>query len=178
MRPNYKTLLIAVSLFAACAAGAAEPESSAAVWTAKEADFVYRGFTTRYTCDGLRDKIKRILLDLGARDDIKLVATGCAADSGQPSPLPRVHIKMSVLVPVESPSGDAAAVTAHWQDRSLRAGATGYIGMGDCELVEQVGHEILPLFTTRNVKDESRCVPHQLSSGRPKLTLESLQVSG
>ena len=35
-----------------------EPQS--AVWTDKELTFVYQGFTTKYSCDGLRDKVRGV----------------------------------------------------------------------------------------------------------------------
>jgi hypothetical protein len=34
-----------------------------------------------------------------------------------------------------------------------------------CELVEQIKHSFLPLFTTRNVDYHSNCVAHQVSRG-------------
>ena len=34
-------------------------------------NFFYTGRTSRYSCDGLRDKVRAMLLDLGARRDIR-----------------------------------------------------------------------------------------------------------
>ena len=58
------------------------------------------GFTTHYTCDGLRDTIKEMLLQLGARkDDLKVTEQPCSGDPDRPNPFPGVKIKMSVLQP-------------------------------------------------------------------------------
>ncbi len=61
-----------------------------AVWTPKEIQFTYMGFTTHYTCDGLRDTIKEMLLQLGARkDDLKVTEQPCAGNPDRPNPFPR-----------------------------------------------------------------------------------------
>src|SRR6202021_3676646 len=71
-----------------------------AVWTQKEFKFTYQGFTTKYSCDGLHDKMRRILLEFGARkQDLKIGEWGCSGRSGLPDPFPGVIVKMSVLVP-------------------------------------------------------------------------------
>src|SRR5947209_1353949 len=49
----------------------------AAVWREQHVDFFYKGRTSRYSCDGLRDKVRAMLLDLGARRDLKITAIGC-----------------------------------------------------------------------------------------------------
>jgi len=53
--------------------GEQAPAMEAAVWTPKEVQFTYMGFTSKYTCDGLRDTVREMLLHLGARkDDLKV----------------------------------------------------------------------------------------------------------
>src|ERR1700687_3092690 len=56
----------------------------AAVWREQHLDFFYMGRTSRYSCDGLRDKVRAMLLDLGARRDLKIAAIGCADDDRPP----------------------------------------------------------------------------------------------
>ena len=79
-------LLCASGLLAGAAAAAAPqaPASAStlsAVWKEQRFDFFYTGRTARYSCDGLRDKVRAMLLDLGARRDLKIAAIGCE-DSG------------------------------------------------------------------------------------------------
>ncbi|WP_457825246.1 hypothetical protein, partial [Staphylococcus aureus] len=89
----------------ALCAGAARAEGTAgeaqsAVWTPKELTFVYQGFTTRYSCDGLRDKIRGVLLDLGAqKKGLKVSELGCSSPNGRPDPFPGVRIRINVLQP-------------------------------------------------------------------------------
>lgn len=97
----------------AFAAAAAEQSAQAAVWTPKEFRFVYQGFTTHYTCDGLRDKIRETLLRLGARkDDLYITESPCAAPAGRPTPFPGVFVRMNVLVPVGSGAQAGSGSTA------------------------------------------------------------------
>jgi hypothetical protein len=158
-------------------APAGEPQS--AVWTEKELTFVYQGFTTRYSCDGLRDKVRSVLLDLGAqKKDLKVMEMGCASPAGRPDPFPGVRVKMRVLQPADSPDAAKAAdptpVAAHWQPVDLKLRDNFTTDSGECELVEQIRHKIVPLFAARNVDLQTTCIPHQATVGRPILKMEVL----
>ena len=160
---------------AAMAAGEGVPDPTAAaegatqaVWTTKEFKLTYMGFTTKYSCEGLADKVKMILLTLGARkDDLHVTETGCL-EAYRPSPLPGVRVRMSVLEPVsgtqaDNGSGSDAVVNAHWQPVQLKLDADSVTEAGECELVEQVKRQVIPLFATRDVKFSfADCVPHHL----------------
>lgn len=144
-----------------------------AVWTAKELRFVFMGFTSRYSCDGLRDKIRVILKDFGARDDMQVTESPCSGPLGRPTKFPGVSIKINVLQPA-SDAADSGAVAAHWQRVELPGPGDAVRQAGDCELVEQVKQSILPLFATRAVHYHSTCVPNQLSIGGTSLTADVL----
>ena len=144
-----------------------------AVWTAKELRFVYMGFTSHYSCDGLRDKIRVILRDFGARDDMQVSESPCPGALGRPTRFPGVNIKVNVLQPASGAS-DSGAVAAHWKRVELPGSGDVVREAGDCELVEQVKQSILPLFATRDVQYRSTCVPHQLSIGGTSLTADVL----
>ena len=146
-----------------------------AVWVPKEFKFTYQGFTTKYSCDGLRDKIRTVLLNLGARKDLQVNSWGCAGPSGVPDPFPGVTVKMNVLVPADVATSSAeAAVPSHWKPMKLQLDRSPLSEAGECELVEQVKQKILPLFTTRNVDFKNNCIPHQLSPGGTLLSAEVL----
>lgn len=148
-----------------------------AVWTQKEFKFIYQGFTTKYSCDGLHDKMRRILLELGARkQDLKIGEWGCSGRSGVPDPFPGVIVKMSVLVPIDGARAPGAepAVPSHWRALKLKLDNSSLAEAGECELVEQVKQQVVPLFSTRNVDLKNTCVPHQLTPGGTQLTAEVL----
>ncbi|MDB6101001.1 MAG: hypothetical protein JWO52_1000 [Gammaproteobacteria bacterium] len=162
------------SVAGSASANAAAGESQPAVWTEKELTFVYQGFTTRYSCDGLRDKVRSVLLDLGARKkDLKVQQLGCSSPTGRPDPFPGVRVKMSVLRPA-SGTADDQAVAAHWKPVDLKLRDSFTTDSGECELVEQIRHKIVPLFATRNVDLKTTCIPHQATAARPSLRLEVL----
>ncbi len=148
-------------------ASAGQPGSQstqAAVWTPREVKFTYMGFTSYYSCDGLRDTIKDMLLQLGARkDDLKVFEEPCSGDPDRPNPFPGVRIKMSVLAPAQSASSpDTRTVPAQWKTVKLPTRKNPIDAAGECELLEQFRKSILPAFTTRNVDLHATCVPHQL----------------
>jgi hypothetical protein len=145
----------------------------AAVWREQHLDFFYMGRTSRYSCDGLRDKVRAMLLDLGARRDLKIAAIGCE-DSGRiraKSPAPRLNITFSAPA-LPDPSvkplhqGDLAATDARFESFTIASDAFRNLGLGDCELVEEFAHQILPKLVTRTLKRDINCVPYQASGGR------------
>lgn len=156
--------------------GEAPAADQAAVWTPKEVDFVYMGFTTHYTCDGLRDTVREMLLQLGARkSDLKVTEQPCSGDPNRPNPFPGVKIKMSVLTPAPAtPSQDTQVVQAQWKPVKLPQRGSTLDAAGQCELLEQFNQKVLPLFTTRNVDLHATCVPHQLEPLGTKLQAEVL----
>jgi hypothetical protein len=147
------------------------PSVQAAVWTPKQLEFQYVGFTTKYTCDGLLLKIKSVLTMLGARQ-LQVRSAGCVGSSA-PETVTGVYIKMNVLQPVAGATKDAA-VPALWQPVDLLARRDPVDAAADCELIEQIEVKILPLFSTRNVQYSSACAAHHLYVGGTKLTAEVL----
>lgn len=148
---------------------AAAKDTVAAVWVPKKTRFIYQGFTTRYTCSGLRDEVAHLLRKLGAQD-LHVEEVPCSSRPGVPSPFPGVTVTMRVLVPASSPEASrhksaAAPVQAHWQEVVLMPSNAGFDSQGNCELIEEFKESFLPLFSTRNVKYESTCVPYQLTMG-------------
>jgi hypothetical protein len=162
-------------LWAADESGSGVP----AVWADKELTFVYMGFTTRYSCDGLRDKMRGVLLDLGAeKKSLKVLQTGCSSAAGRPDPFPGVRVKMRVLQPAgtgTSTDDKQPPVAAHWQPLDLKFRDSFTMDSGECELMEQIHQKVLPLFSVRNVEFKSTCIPHQASATRPILKSEVLK---
>jgi hypothetical protein len=168
--------------FMASQAGAATPPPAAplppgnpvaAVWKEQHIDFFYMGRTARYSCEGLRDKVRAMLLDLGARRDLKIMAIGCE-DYGRVrvnSMAPSLNITFSApALPDASVKplreGDLAATDARFETFTISSDAFRNMGIGDCELVEEFTHQILPKLVTRGLKRDITCVPYQQSGSR------------
>jgi len=164
-----------------CAPAWANPQSEpsagsgreSAVWAPKELDFAYQGFTTKYSCDGLQERMRDVLLKLGARPDLRVRGYGCTRPG--PDPLAGVSIKMNVLQPAGKQG--APAVPVHWQRVDLLTGLyeqDPVDAAADCELIGQIKQKILPLFATRNVDYRSTCEAHHLVPGGTRLKAEVL----
>jgi hypothetical protein len=174
-------LLFALRLYAGNLGGDPTP----AVWKEQHLDFLYRGITSRYSCDGLRDKMRLLLLELGARRDMKILATGCdysLAPRFGNGPVPNLRVVFSAPALPDAAAkplhpGDLAAVSASFQPFSVTADAFRRFDIGDCELVEEFARQILPKFTARDVKKDITCVPNQLSGMPFLLRGEVLKVS-
>lgn len=167
--PRLAAAAAAATLLAAVPALAAPQDSVSAVWVPKHVQFIYQGFTTRYSCDGLRDEIRDMLNKLGAKD-LKVREIACTSPPGAPNPFPGVTVNMNVLVPASSAEASKVknpgpAVQAQWKDVVLMPSNAGYNEQGKCELIEQFKETFLPLFSTQNVKYGSTCIPHQLTLG-------------
>ena len=156
----------------ACATAWAGPAAApqAAMWVPKELKFVYQGFTTTYTCDALREKVKGYLLELGARPDLEVRAYGCTQPT-RPDPFAGVSIRMSVLQPAAS---SASEIPAHWKEVDLTANRDPARAAGECELIDQIGRKLLPLFATRDVERGSPCEAHNVLPGGTRLKAEVL----
>ena len=161
-----QALGLSLPVSAGAAEGAAPPaDAQPAVWAPKELHFVFMGFTAHYSCDGLRDKIQRVLGELGARDGFRVAYAGCSAPFGKPDPFPGVRINMQVLQPAGANEKSGDVVGAHWRRVDLHLDKDPVWEASDCELLEQIKQKILPLFATRNVDFASNCVPHQAYLG-------------
>ena len=114
-----------------------------------------------------------MLLDLGARRDLSVVALGCGSEdrgSGTSSAL-RLGIEFSspaLPEPRGQPrrDGDLSAVDARFQPFRIASDAFRNMGLGDCELVQQFTRQLLPRLAVRDVKQDIVCVPYQPGRSR------------
>ncbi len=169
-------LAMALAVLAAPrAALAAEPGDVPAVWVQKEVRFVYTGFTTKYSCDGLVDRVRGMLLELGARADLKVLPYGCVR-SGTPETNPGVRIVMHVLQPATAAGGESVA--AHWKTVDLLSGRDAVDASLDCELIAQLKRDVLPAFSPRHVDYSAVCSAHQPIAGGTQLKAQVLIGDG
>jgi hypothetical protein len=146
--------------FAAPVAWAEDAAAVPAVWQKHEYSFVFMGFTSTYSCDGLAGALKRLLLQSGARADVKAYPRPCGR-ADRPEKLAGAQLTFYTLAPA-GPGHEGEPAMGTWKpvhfathDREMQE--------GDCELVEQFSKTLLPMFTTRAVDARLTCVPHQSS---------------
>ena len=168
-------LRVAGGLVLSCLALAAVAESTPAIWKEKEFRFSYHGFTTNYSCDGLKYKVRMILAALGARANPQVRASGCEIGGGVAF---APHLQVNAAFPEALPAGgeDAASFAARTEVVTLSPRGPSGLETGDCELVEQLSHKVFPEISSRVLADKTACAPHQVSLGRPYMELEVLRA--
>lgn len=156
-----------LGLMMAQGAGAAgQPEVAPGAWQAHKVDFVFMGFTSTYSCDGLADGLKALLSEAGANKGLK-VNPLCTRGPGQPEKMAEAVVTFETLQPVaDVPASTAsaappAAVPGAWRHVEFSWHKPLSVQPNDCELVEQFADKLLPMFTTRNVQRHITCVPGQ-----------------
>lgn len=152
----------------------ASPSPHAGVWQKHVYTLQFMGFTTTYSCDGLADKVKVLLIAAGARADSKSRPGICSRGWGRPDKFAQANLTFYTLVPAGTdPSADGAAVNGTWRPVKFAVRSPRELALGDCELVEQFGSLVLPMFATRNIDSHTTCVPHQDSGSVINLNFEA-----
>jgi hypothetical protein len=161
-------LSLAALALCCCAVGlpglAADASSGAPVagtWVYHEDTFFYYGLTSLYSCSSIEDKVKDILLNLGARKDAVVLANGCPRGNLTPGRSANVRAKFYTLAPADD-AGAAGAVSAQWAALELSPRHPFFVGDGDCELIQDMKDLLSKNFSLRDVKYRTECVPNQL----------------
>jgi len=174
----------------------AEEAPVSAVWHSQEIEFEYGGGSTMYSCGGLRDVVRRILLRLGAREDLRVTVFGCEV-----AYLPaRVQITLTSAIPANDPellqrlttydarrlliarvrgeklptASDLERIPAVWQRISLVSDRKLRLRPSDCDLVRQIRRAVVPRLGVQVVSDQLNCSSALGSVGRPRLTVDAL----
>ena len=151
------------------------PDEVPAAWTRHEVDLQYMGFTTRYTCSGLRSKVRLLLKHMGVRDDVKILERGCEFGYQKVADFPRLKITFwAPAIPKQGDKDPGDPVLGVWKPVVIKRNSPKGLEMGDCELVEIFYDRVVPLFLTRDVQGGVNCIPHQLVGNRIDLRMDVL----
>lgn len=186
-----------VLVLAAGVANAQSPADDAvvqAVWKPQRMNFVYRGYSTLYSCRSLQQKLEKILTTIGARDGIELRAYSCDDE------LAIARFQIALTSPVEATPENVQQLTtfdthdelvarvrgerlasaedlprfpAQWKTISFARSRQMRLSPGDCELVLQLRQHILPRMAVQVVNDQVRCSDFG-NIGKPQLTVSAL----
>lgn len=186
MRRSRIRLCVAAGVIYFSSAAAAEPAPPAAAvepspgeWVEHRYSFVHLGFTSTYSCDGLADKLAGLLRAAGARPDVEARGFGCAAGFGRPSKLASASLRFYTLRPVapavaaDPATGAPGTVDGVWRSVAFEPRKPYDLDHGDCELVEEFRNWLLPMFTTRGIDDQLRCIPNSVSAGDLRFRFEA-----
>lgn len=168
-------VLIMTAMVAMSAPAAAE-ETVPATWQRHAIEFTYMGFTTRYSCGGLRDKMRILLRASGVRPDFEVSTAACSDLPGRVTPFPRVRMVFFAPALPEAGARDVGEATiAAWKPVTLSPRQPRGLEIGDCELVEQFRDRVLSAVTVRAIESDVRCIPHQLSGSSFHLSFDVLE---
>jgi hypothetical protein len=165
-----------------------------AVWKPQRINFVYRGYSTLYSCSGLQDKLEKILATVGARDHVELRAYSCD------DALAIARFQIALASPVEATPENVQELTTYdahavliarvrgeqlasaedlprfpavWKTISFARSREMRLEPGDCELVQQLRRHVLPRMSVQIVSDRVQCSEFGNIS-RPQLTVSAL----
>jgi hypothetical protein len=167
MNHFHRIVLLAISAAAGAAgpAAAADPPPDATVvagaWQHHTMNIHYYGITSLYSCYGLEDHVKDILVHFGARKDAKVRATGCERGPDVPSHTAWIDADFYTLAPASEGATDS--VKAHWTRREIGPKRPYFMDDGDCELVDDMKDMISKNFALKDLTYETDCVPHQIN---------------
>jgi hypothetical protein len=170
--------LIGTSTVSSAAFAAAPPTAAhePGIWQKHQYSFVYMGFTSTYSCDGLADKLKLLLLSAGARADSTSRAGACSSGFGHPDKFARAELTFYTLAPAGT-AADGPPVDGTWRAVAIAARSPQELGTGDCELVEQFSANVLPMFAARNIERHTSCIPFQESGSVVDLKFEAFTAA-
>jgi hypothetical protein len=170
-------LALGASLARADSTPPAAAPAVAGTWQKHEYSFAFLGFTSTYSCDGLADKLKLLLVTSGARPDAVARPGACASNFGRPDKFASASLVFYTLSPTAGTASDAPPVDGVWRTVALAARSPRVLELGDCELIEQFKSNVLPMFSTRNVESHTTCVPHQLSGSSIDLKFDAFAAA-
>jgi hypothetical protein len=170
-------LLSGASAQSGAASEAAGPAGDvvSGAWQHHQVRFTYIGFTALFTCSGLEDHVRQILVHLGARKDAKVSATGCPGPPDTPSGSAWVDADFYSLAPTDNPA-EPDMVKAHWTTLQVSPRRPQFMGGGDCELMQGMKDLITKNFTLRNVEYNTSCFPHDVSLAGFELKGQALRA--
>lgn len=165
-----------------------------AVWKTQQMDFEYRSDRTYYSCSALQEKLRRILMEMGARRDILVSPYACITEIGIArfrvvlrSPVPATEENVRELTSYDTRDELAARVrgehlftaeelprfAAEWRTISFARDRKLKLAAGDCELVQQLRRQVLPRLSV-NVVKEVPCSSAARILAPPRLTVSAL----
>lgn len=187
-------LCAGLALLVVSLASSAEPlqDPVAAVWRPQQLIFQYRSEGKMYRCDMLAHKIRSILIQLGARDQVVIRRIACRDFSTS------ARVEVIMASPVIATEANIREITEYdtedeliarlrgvalpnpeelerfpavWESIALQRAPKVYLDRGDCALVQQLRHQVLPKMSVQIVKDIDRV---DCSQASPRLTVLAL----
>jgi hypothetical protein len=176
-------LLIPLALLAATglpvATAATTASAAPATWRPYDLIVDLHDLPVRYSCDDLWYKFHDVLLVLGARPDLQILAYRCGRglnDQGARSP--RIQLRFNLPEALDKSQARWADVQAMPQTVQLAPGHPASLRDSDCELLRQVKDELLAALDkpTRIVSFDLACAAPHMAHWPFNVTVQSLEA--
>jgi hypothetical protein len=193
--------VVGIAVFAAgdfAIAATAEDAPVEAVWKPQQATFSFVSSTIHYSCRALEERLRRVLVILGAHERMYVDRRECSPETGMRlhitfmSPIEATDANVRQLttfdsedalvarlhgVPLPTPE-DLVRFPAEWQTVSVTRDRRVRLDSTDCELVEQIRRQLLPRLATREQPKRIICSPGiGLTMRAPPLVVSTLIAS-
>ena len=155
-------LVLLASTVTAATTAAAPRASQPATWRPYDLIVDLHDLPMSYSCDDLWYKFHDVLLALGARPDLQILAYRCGSGTAQAARSPRVQLRFNLPETVDRSQARWADVHATTETVRLGPGHPATLRDSDCELLRQMKDELLAALTT-----STRIVSFDLACAAP-----------
>ena len=151
-------VLLVVAILASQALFAAPPKvGQPAVWTQHDLIVSFDHLPQIYSCNDLWYKFHAVLLAIGARPDMRILAYQCGKGLGQLAHSPQVHVHFSIPQAVRGSAARWADVNVEPRTVRLAPGHPASIKASDCELLRQMKDDLLAALPDRVLQFNLAC---------------------
>jgi hypothetical protein len=191
-----RAAFVAICLGVVTLSATANEASIEAIWKPQRVTFSFTSQSTFYSCNELENRLRRVLLVLGAHEQMHV-------DRSQCSPQTQLRLNITFSSPIEATAENVRALTtfttedqlvaqlrgielptaedlrrfpAEWQTISLSRDRRLRLRASDCELLEQIRRQLLLQLATRDVSRRIVC-SHGNFSRPPPVTMSALVAS-
>jgi len=171
------------------------PDGVKAVWARQTFFFEYHASSVRYTCDALGQKLRSVLVALGAHQDLEIRARPCdpaaevsrfeitmrspkAASLKELEAYFRDDPKAELIARLHGQTIDANTLHQHRFDATWRTVSLGKLRsvalqQSDCELIRQMRDGVFGRFSLKIIQD-LHCAPWSVAASRLRFTVSVL----
>lgn len=158
MHKFWQRVLLATAVLASTVTFAAPVKpGQPAVWTRHDLIVGFDHLPKIYSCDDLWYKFHDVLLAIGARPDMRILAYQCGKRLGQLAYSPQVHLHFSIPQAVRGSAARWADVNVEPRTVRLAAGHPASIKASDCELLRQMKDDLLAALPDRVLQFNLAC---------------------
>ncbi len=145
----YRVLAALVTFGALQIAAGATPatQTQPAQWRPNDLIVELHDLPKVYSCDELWYKFHGVLLQIGARPRMNILAYDCGSEAGAAAYSPRVHLQFQTLEAIPANDARWADTQAAYRTVRLGPGSPTTLNDSDCELLSQIKDLLLPALS-------------------------------